>query len=87
MKNKIVIFRSKGPIKNIYLKNKLKELDFNVSCYPILVTKKIYSKELNIEKDSTVFTTSFNSIAYLSTLTMERNFKFQGFTKSNVFFF
>ena len=70
----IIIFRAKGPLENTYLINKLEKLNYQIKTFPILNIKKIYHKQIKINADDTVITTSFNSIYYLSTLTKNRNF-------------
>jgi len=74
-KKNIVIFKSEGPLKNLNLRNQLKDLNFNILSYPILKVKKIYSKNLKVKENSIIFTTSFHSVFFLSELTLERNFK------------
>ena len=72
-KNKnIIIFRASGPLKNTYLTDRLAKLHYKIRCYPILKLKKIYTKEININNNNVVITTSFNSIYYLSQLTQNR---------------
>ena len=74
-KNKyIIIFRAIGPLKNTYLTNKLGKLNYKIKDYPILNVKKIYTKEIKINDNDVVITSSFNSIYYLSTLTQNRTF-------------
>ena len=73
-KKNIIIFRADGPLKNTYLTDKLKELNYKIKNYPILIVKKIYSKEIEINNNDVVITTSFNSIYYLSQLTQNRIF-------------
>ncbi|GIR46509.1 MAG: hypothetical protein CM15mP56_0850 [Alphaproteobacteria bacterium] len=74
-KNKyIIIFRANGPLKNTYLADKLKKLNYKIKDYPILNVKKIYTKEIKINDNDVVITTSFNSIYYLSQLTQNRIF-------------
>ena len=70
----IIIFRANGPLKNTYLTDKLKKLNYNIKNYPILIVKKIYTKEIKINNNDVVITTSFNSIYYLSQLTKNRSF-------------
>ena len=70
----IIIFRANGPLKNTYLTDKLKKLNFKIKTYPILTIKKIYTKEIKINNNDLVITTSFNSIYYLSELTQNRIF-------------
>ena len=74
-KNKyIIIFRASGPLKNAYLTNKLARLNYKIEDYPILNVKKIYTKEIKVNNNDVVITTSFNSIYYLSQLTQNRIF-------------
>ena len=74
-KNKyIIIFRASGPLKNTYLANKLARLNYKIEDYPILNVKKIYTKEIKINDNDVVITSSFNSIYYLSQLTQNRTF-------------
>ena len=74
-KNKyIIIFRAIGPLKNTYLTDKLGKLNYKIKEYPILNVKKIYTKEIKINNNDEVITTSFNSIYYLSQLTQNRGF-------------
>ena len=74
-KNKyIIIFRASGPLKNTYLADKLEKLNYKIKDYPILNVKKIYTKEIKINDNDVVITTSFNSIYYLSQLTQNRIF-------------
>ena len=74
-KNKyIIIFRASGPLKNTYLVDKLAELNYKIKDYPILNVKKIYTKEIKINDNDVVITSSFNSIFYLSQLTQNRIF-------------
>ena len=73
-KKNIIIFRADGPLKNTYLTDKLKKLNYKIKNYPILIVKKIYSKEIEINNNDVVITTSFNSIYYLSQLTQNRIF-------------
>ena len=74
-KNKyIIIFRASGPLKNTYLTDKLEKLNYKIKNYPILNVKKIYTKEIKINDNDVVITTSFNSIYYLSQLTQNRIF-------------
>ena len=74
-KNKyIIIFRASGPLKNTYLANKLGKLNYKIKDYPILSVKKIYTKEIKINDNDVVITSSFNSIFYLSQLTQNRIF-------------
>ena len=73
-KKHIIIFRADGPLKNTYLTDKLEKLNYKIKSYPILSVKKIYSKEIKINNNDTVITTSFNSIYYLSQLTQNRIF-------------
>ena len=68
----IIIFRANGPLKNTYLTDKLKKLNFKIINYPILIVKKIYTKEIKVNNNDVVITTSFNSIYYLSQLTQNR---------------
>ena len=64
-KNKyIIIFRASGPFKNTYLANKLTKLNYKIKDYPILQVKKIYSKEIKINDNDVVITSSFNSIYF-----------------------
>ena len=70
----IIIFRANGPLKNTYLTDKLKKLNFKIKNYPILIVKKIYTKEIKVNDNDVVITTSFNSIYYLSQLTKNRIF-------------
>ena len=70
----IIIFRASGPLKNTYLTDKLKQLNYKIKNYPILMVKKIYTKEIKINNNDVVITTSFNSIYYLSQLTQNRIF-------------
>ena len=44
----IIIFRAKGPLKNNYLTDKLKKLNYKIKDYPILNVKKIYTKKLRL---------------------------------------
>ena len=44
-KKNIIIFRADGPLKNTYLTDKLKKLNYKIKNYPILTVKKIYSKD------------------------------------------
>ena len=73
-KKNIIIFRADGPLKNTYLTDKLKKLNYKIKNYPILTVKRIYSKEIEINNNDVVITTSFNSIYYLSQLTQNRIF-------------
>ena len=74
-KNKyIIIFRASGPLKNTYLADKLAKLNYKIKDYPILNVKKIYTKEIKINDNDVVITSSFNSIFYLSQLTQNRIF-------------
>ena len=73
-KKHIIIFRADGPLKNTYLTNKLKKLNYKIINYPILTVKKIYTKDINVSNNDVVITTSFNSIYYLSQLTQNRIF-------------
>ena len=74
-KNKyIIIFRASGPLKNTYLVDKLARLNYKIEDYPILNVKKIYTKEIKINDNDVVITSSFNSIYYLSQLTQNRIF-------------
>ena len=74
-KNKyIIIFRANGPLKNTYLADKLAKLNYKIKDYPILNVKKIYTKEIKINDNDIVITSSFNSIYYLSQLTQNRIF-------------
>ena len=74
-KNKyIIIFRASGPLKNTYLTDKLAKLNYKIKDYPILNVKKIYTKEIKINDNDVVITSSFNSIYYLSQLTQNRIF-------------
>ena len=74
-KNKyIIIFRASGPLKNTYLSDKLAKLNYKIEDYPILNVKKIYTKEIKINDNDVVITSSFNSIYYLSQLTQNRIF-------------
>ena len=74
-KNKyIIIFRASGPLKNTYLADKLAKLNYKIKDYPILNVKKIYTKEIKINDNDVVITSSFNSIYYLSQLTQNRIF-------------
>ena len=50
----IIIFRANGPLKNTYLTDKLKKLNFKIINYPILIVKKIYTKEI-LNNASTIF--------------------------------
>ena len=76
-KNKyIIIFRASGPLKNTYLADKLAKLNYKIKDYPILNVKKIYTKEIKINDNDVVITSSFNSIYYLSQLTQNRIFHF-----------
>ena len=68
----IIIFRANGPLKNTYLADKLKKLNYKIISYPILIVKKIYTKEIKLDNNDVVITTSFNSIYYLSQLTQNR---------------
>ena len=70
----IIIFRANGPLKNTYLTDKLKKLNYKIKNYPILIVKKIYSKEIKVNNNDVVITTSFNGIYYLSQLTQNRIF-------------
>ncbi len=70
----IIIFRANGPLKNTYLTDKLEKLDYKIISYPILIVKKIYTKEIKVNDNDVVITTSFNSIYYLSQLTQNRIF-------------
>ena len=70
----IIIFRADGPLKNTYLIDKLKKLNYKIKNYPILTVKKIYTKKININDNDVVITTSFNGIYYLSQLTQNRIF-------------
>ena len=72
-KNKyIIIFRASGPLKNTYLADRLSKLNYKIKDYPILNVKKIYTKEIKINNNDVVITSSFNSIYYLSQLTQNR---------------
>ena len=74
-KNKyIIIFRASGPLKNTYLVDRLAKLNYKIKDYPILSVKKIYKKEIKINDNDVVITSSFNSIYYLSQLTQNRIF-------------
>ncbi len=73
-KKHIIVFRANGPLKNTYLTDKLKKLNYKIINYPILIVKKIYTKEIKINNNDVVITTSFNSIYYLSKLTQNRIF-------------
>ena len=74
-KNKhIIIFRASGPLKNTYLADKLAKLNYKIKDYPILNVKKIYKKQIKINDNDVVITSSFNSIYYLSHLTQNRIF-------------
>jgi len=73
-KKYIIVFRADGPLKNTYLTDKLKKLNYKIINYPILIVKKIYTKEIKINNNDVVITTSFNSIYYLSQLTQNRVF-------------
>ena len=73
-KKHIIIFRANGPLKNTYLADKLKNLNYKIKNYPILIVKKIYAKEIKVSNNDVVITTSFNSIYYLSELTQNRIF-------------
>ena len=74
-KNKyIIIFRASGPLKNTYLVDRLAKLNYKIKDYPILNVKKIYKKEIKINDNDVVITSSFNSIYYLSQLTQNRIF-------------
>ena len=73
-KKHIIVFRADGPLKNTYLTDKLKKLNYKIINYPILIVKKIYTKDINISNNDVVITTSFNSIYYLSQLTKDRIF-------------
>ena len=74
-KNKyIIIFRASGPLKNTYLADKLAKLIYKIKDYPILNVKKIYTKEIKINNNDVVITSSFNSVYYLSKLTQNRIF-------------
>ena len=70
----IIIFRANGPLKNTYLTGELEKLNFKIINYPILIVKKIYTKEIKVNNNDVVITTSFNSIYYLSQLTQNRIF-------------
>ena len=70
----IIIFRASGPLKNTYLTDKLKKLNYKIKNYPILSVKKIHTKEIKVSDNDVVITTSFNSIYYLSQLTQNRVF-------------
>ena len=70
----IIIFRASGPLKNTYLTDKLKKLNYKIKNYPILIVKKIHTKEIKVSDNDVVITTSFNSIYYLSQLTQNRVF-------------
>ncbi|MDA9707887.1 uroporphyrinogen-III synthase [Alphaproteobacteria bacterium] len=70
----IIIFRANGPLKNTYLTDKLEKLNYKITSYPILIVKKIYTKEIKVNDNDVVITTSFNSIYYLSQLTQNRIF-------------
>ena len=70
----IIIFRDNGHLKNNYLTDKLKKLNYKIKNYPILIVKKIYTKKINIDNNDVVITTSFNSIYFLSQLTQNRVF-------------
>ena len=74
-KNKyIIIFRASGPLKNTYLIDKLAKLNYKIKDYPILNVKRIYTKEIKINDNDVVITSSFNSVYYLSKLTQNRIF-------------
>ncbi len=73
-KKYIVIFRASGPLQNTYLIDKLEKLNYKIKNFPILKVKKIYTKEIKINDNDVVITTSFNSIYYLSQLTRSRIF-------------
>ena len=70
---KIVVFRSKSPINNSHFLQRLSDLEYQIISYPILEVKKTYYKKLNIKKNSIIFTTSFNSIHFLSELMQQRD--------------
>ena len=70
----IIIFRAIGPLKNTYLADKLAKLNYKIKDYPILNVKKIYTKEIKINDNDVVITSSFNGIYYLSQLTQNRIF-------------
>ena len=70
---KIVVFRSKSPINNSHFLQRLSDLEYHIISYPILEVRKTYYKKLNIKKNSTIFTTSFNSIHFLSELMQQRD--------------
>ena len=38
----IIIFRANGPLKNTYLTDKLKKLNYKIKNYPILIVKNIF---------------------------------------------
>ena len=58
-KNKyIIIFRASGPLKNTYLTDKLAKLNYKIEDYPILNVKKIYTKEIKINDNDVVITSS-----------------------------
>ena len=69
-----IIFRANGPLKNTYLTDELKNLNYKIKNYPILIIKRIYTKEIKINNNDVVITTSFNGIFYLSQLTQNRIF-------------
>ncbi len=71
-KKKIVIFRAKGPVNNIYLYQNLINLNYKVITLPILRVKEIYKKKILINSHDLVVTTSFYGIYYFSKLTSER---------------
>ena len=73
-KKHIIIFRASGPLNNTYLTDILEKLNYKIKNYPILSVKKIYKKEIKVNTEDTVITTSFNSIYYLSQLTRNRIF-------------
>ena len=76
MKNKyIIIFRASGPLKNTYLVDKLAKLNYKIEDYPILNVKKIYTKEIKINDNDVVITSSFNVyIIYPNLLKIEFSF-------------
>lgn len=74
VKKHIIILRANGPLKNNYLDNKLKKLNYTIKSYPILSIKKIYHKDIRVNDNDIVITSSFNGLYYLSTLTPNRYF-------------
>ena len=62
----IIIFRANGPLKNTYLTDKLKNLNYKIKNYPILIIKKIYTKEIKVNNNDVVITDRiiFSNISY-----------------------